>query len=88
MVDHDVVGLYIAVHYAVGVAVVERLQELGDVIPNVIVGKGGVEDLEVCVVDVLKDEGRGLGLDVESRSRWSTVVCPSAVYGVLCLHDF
>ena len=38
MVDHYVVGLDVAVHYAVGVAVVEGFEELEDVVADVVVG--------------------------------------------------
>mmetsp|Transcript_12929 Transcript_12929/g.36903 ORF Transcript_12929/g.36903 Transcript_12929/m.36903 type:complete len:382 (-) Transcript_12929:17-1162(-) len=64
VVDHDVVGLHVAVHDAVGVAIIQRLEQLEDVVPDVVVRQGGVQDLEVGVVHVLEDEGGGLALRV------------------------
>ena len=64
VVDHHVVRLDVAVHHAVGVAVVQRLEQLEDVVPDVVVRQGRVQDLEVGVVHVLKDEGGGLALRV------------------------
>jgi hypothetical protein len=51
-------------HHTVGVAVVERLEKLKDVITNIIIREGGIQDLEVRVVNVFEDEGRGLGLRI------------------------
>mmetsp|Transcript_8091 Transcript_8091/g.20738 ORF Transcript_8091/g.20738 Transcript_8091/m.20738 type:complete len:348 (-) Transcript_8091:212-1255(-) len=62
MVDHHIVWLHIPVHDAQRMAVVQRLEQLQDVVPHVVVGEGGVEDLEVGVVHVLEDEAGRLGL--------------------------
>jgi hypothetical protein len=64
VVDHHVVRLDVAVHHAVGVAVVQSLEQLEDVVPDVVVRQGRVQDLEVGVVHVLEDEGGGLALRV------------------------
>jgi len=50
------------VHDTARVAEVERLEELEDVVAHVKVGEPGVKHLEVDVVDVLKNDGRRLGL--------------------------
>mmetsp|Transcript_51395 Transcript_51395/g.111835 ORF Transcript_51395/g.111835 Transcript_51395/m.111835 type:complete len:285 (-) Transcript_51395:240-1094(-) len=64
VVDHDVVRLHVAVHDAVGMAVLERLEQLVDVVAHVVVCERGVERAEVGVVDVLEDERGRLGLRV------------------------
>lgn len=62
VVDHDVVRLDIAVHDALGVTEIKRLQQLIYVVAHVVIGEFGVEVAEVGVVDVLEDEGGSLAL--------------------------
>ncbi len=62
MVDHNVMRLHIAVHDALAVAEVQRLEELEDVVPHVDVVELGVQRAEVRVVDVLEDKRRGFAL--------------------------
>jgi hypothetical protein len=38
VINHDVVGFNIAVHDSIGVTVIQSLEELENVVPNVIVG--------------------------------------------------
>ena len=78
VVDHDVVRLDVSVHDAVRVAVVQGLEELENVIANVVVGEGGVEYLEVRVIDVLEDEGGGFGLRVADHIEELNYVLPTA----------
>lgn len=54
--------LDIAVHDALRVAVVQRLEQLVDVVAHVQVAQRGVQHLEVRVVDVLKHQRGRLGL--------------------------
>jgi len=63
MVDHDVVGLNITMHDALGVAVVKCLQDFKHVEPDVKVVETLVELAEVSVarVNELGDDGRRLG---------------------------
>jgi len=62
VVNHNVVWLDVAVHDSPGVAKVEGLDDLADVIADVLVAESRVEDLEVGVVDVLKHKRGYLGL--------------------------
>ena len=62
MIDHNVMRFYVSVHDALAVAVVERLEEFVDVVAHIDVVELGVEAPEVGVVDVLKDQRRGLTL--------------------------
>ena len=62
MIDHNVMRFYVSVHDALAVAVVERLEELIDVVAHIDIVELGVEAPEVGVVDVLKDQRRGLTL--------------------------
>jgi len=62
MIDHNVMRLHISVHDALAVTVVERLQQLGDVVPDVQVVELGVEASEVGVVDIFEYERRSLTL--------------------------
>mmetsp|Transcript_87340 Transcript_87340/g.138615 ORF Transcript_87340/g.138615 Transcript_87340/m.138615 type:complete len:249 (+) Transcript_87340:272-1018(+) len=64
VVNHHVVRLHVSVHDSLGVAVVESLENLKDVVPNVVVGQRRVQLLEVRVVDVLKYQARCLGLRI------------------------
>lgn len=77
VVNHDIVGLDVAVHDAARVAKVEGLEELKDVVPHVKVGQARVQDLKVRVFDVLEHErgcfalraGRGERIDGGQFSR-------------------
>ena len=62
VVNHDIVGLYITMHDTIRVAVIQRLQELKNVVSNVIIGQRWIQNLEIRIVDVFKDERRRLGL--------------------------
>lgn len=64
MIDHNIMRLHIAVHDSFAVAVVQSLEELKDVIPDVEVVELGVEAAEVGVVDVLEDQRRCLALQM------------------------
>uniref|UniRef100_A0A182MKF9 C2H2-type domain-containing protein n=1 Tax=Anopheles culicifacies TaxID=139723 RepID=A0A182MKF9_9DIPT len=61
MVDHHVVWLHVTVHDAQAVAVVERLQQLVQIVPNVVIAERLVELLEVGIVHMLEDECRRTG---------------------------
>ena len=54
--------LHVTVHDALAVAVVECLEEFVDVVAHIDVVELGVKAAEVGVVDVLKDQRRGLTL--------------------------
>lgn len=61
VIDHDVVRLDIPMHDSLGVAEVERFENLVDVIANIEVSKCFVERAEVYVasIDEFHDESRG-----------------------------
>ena len=61
MVDHNIVWFDVPVHDAHAVAVVQGLEELVQVVPDVIVSQGLIQLLEISVVHVLKDQGGGSG---------------------------
>lgn len=60
MVDHHIVWLDVSMHDAVGVAKVKSLEQFEEIVPDVVVAESGVQGLEVCVVNVLKNERRSL----------------------------
>mmetsp|Transcript_72137 Transcript_72137/g.88486 ORF Transcript_72137/g.88486 Transcript_72137/m.88486 type:complete len:281 (+) Transcript_72137:214-1056(+) len=64
MINHHIVRLHISVHDSLRMAIVQSLENLKDVVPNVMVRQRRVELLEVRVVDVLKDQAWGLGLRI------------------------
>mmetsp|Transcript_25018 Transcript_25018/g.57619 ORF Transcript_25018/g.57619 Transcript_25018/m.57619 type:complete len:295 (-) Transcript_25018:70-954(-) len=67
VVDHDVVRLHISVHDAVRVAEVQGHQHFINVVPDVQIRKCGIKNLEVGVVDGLKDQARGARLWVPNN---------------------
>ena len=80
VVDHHIVRLHVAVHDPIRVTVVQGLEKLVDVVPNVEVRQRGVQQLEVRVVDVLEDEARGLGLWVTHHvQQLNDVLAPAQV---------
>ena len=54
MVDHNVMRLDIAMHYSLGVAEIQSLQQLVYVVPYIIVNKLRVQRPEIRVVDILE----------------------------------
>ena len=62
MVDHNVMRFDVAVHDPLAVTKVQRLEQLKDVEPHIEVVELRVEAPKVGVVDVLKDQRRGLTL--------------------------
>ena len=78
VVDHHVVRLDVSVHNSIGVAKVQSLQQFEDVIADVVVEQGGVQDFEVRVVDVLEYQGGGLGLWVADDIQQFDDIRPSA----------
>lgn len=78
VIDHDVVRLDIAMHHAVGMAVIQRLQQLVNVVSNVQVGQRGVQHLEIDVVDVLEDQRGGLALRIPDHVEELDDVGPAA----------
>mmetsp|Transcript_30918 Transcript_30918/g.52835 ORF Transcript_30918/g.52835 Transcript_30918/m.52835 type:complete len:331 (+) Transcript_30918:505-1497(+) len=64
VIDHDIVRLHVPVHDSIGMTVIERLEQFEDVIPNIVVREGGVQYLEIGIVDMLEDEGGSLGLRI------------------------
>lgn len=67
MINHDVMGLHIAVHDTLAVTEVQRLEELVDVEADIIVREAGVQGAEIGVVDSLKHQARSLALVVPNN---------------------
>jgi hypothetical protein len=62
VINHDVVGFHVSVHYALAVAVIQRLQQLQDVVTNIVVLELRVEAPEIRVVDIFEYQRRRLAL--------------------------
>mmetsp|Transcript_51577 Transcript_51577/g.144122 ORF Transcript_51577/g.144122 Transcript_51577/m.144122 type:complete len:263 (-) Transcript_51577:113-901(-) len=62
VVDGDVAGLHIPVHHALGMRIIQGLEELENVMADVVVRESRVQPLRVCVLDKLKNQARLLGL--------------------------
>jgi hypothetical protein len=62
MIDHNVMRLDVSVHDALAVTVVERLEQLEDVVADIDVVKLWVEAAEVGIVDMFENEGRSFTL--------------------------
>lgn len=60
MINHHVVRLHVAMHDAVRMCKVQRLQQLVDIIADIVVAQRRIEDLEVGVLYIFEDEGRSL----------------------------
>ena len=69
VVDHDVVGLYISVHDAFGVAEVKGLQHFVNVEANVLARERFVQSAEIYIasIHVLHDERRCLGHGISNN---------------------
>ena len=67
MIDHNVMRFHVSVHDALAVAVVERLEELVDVVAYIDIVELGVEAPEIGVVDVLEDQRWSLTLQATKR---------------------
>ena len=78
VVNHDVVWLHVPMHDPVGMTIIESLEELKDVEANVEIGKRRVEDFEVGVVDMLKDERWRFGLWIADDVEKLNNVCSAA----------
>ena len=61
VINHHIVRLHIAVHDAHGVTILESLQQLVNVVPDVVIRQRGIQRLEVKVVDVLEDQAWSFG---------------------------
>mmetsp|Transcript_4296 Transcript_4296/g.9737 ORF Transcript_4296/g.9737 Transcript_4296/m.9737 type:complete len:330 (-) Transcript_4296:185-1174(-) len=64
VINHDIVRLDIPMHDAIGMTIIQRLEKLKYVVPNIIIREGGVQNLEIGIVHMLEDEGGGLGLGI------------------------
>jgi hypothetical protein len=56
VINHDIMGFDVTVHDSIRMAIVQSLQKLKDVIPNVEIGQSWIQNLEVGVVDMFKDK--------------------------------
>jgi hypothetical protein len=54
VVDHDIVGFYISVHYALAMAEIQRFQQLKDVVANIVVLELGIQASEIGIVDIFE----------------------------------
>ena len=64
MINHDIVRLDIPVHDAFAMAEVQRLEELEDVEPHIVVHKSRIQRPEVCVVHVLENQTGSFALTI------------------------
>jgi hypothetical protein len=62
MIDHNVMRFHVAMHDALAVTKVQRLEQLQDVVSHVEIVELGVERSEVGVVDIFEDQRRCLAL--------------------------
>jgi hypothetical protein len=54
VVDHDIMGLNISVHYTLAMAEIQRLQQLINIVADVVVLELGIQASEVGVVDIFE----------------------------------
>jgi uncharacterized protein (DUF433 family) len=67
MIDHDVMGFHISVHDTLAVTEVQRLEQLIDVEPDIVVREARVQGTEIGVVDCLENQARSLALVVPNN---------------------
>jgi len=78
MVNHHVVRLNISVHDSISVTMVKSKEDFIDVIANICIRERGIENLEVGIVDVLKNEAGSLALRVSHNVKEANDVWPTA----------
>ncbi len=64
VINHDVVRLDIPMHHTIGMAIIQRLEQLKNVVPNIEIRKRRVQNLEIRVVHMLKNETRRFTLRI------------------------
>lgn len=64
MIYHDIVGLHVPMHDAIGMTEIQSLEQLEYVISNIVIRQRWIQNLEIGVVDVFKDQGRSFGLRI------------------------
>lgn len=62
MIDHNVMRFDVSVHDTLAMTVIERFEELEDVVAYVNVIELGVQAAEVGVIDMFEDQRRSLAL--------------------------
>jgi hypothetical protein len=55
MIDHNVMRFHISVHDALAMAVVESLEQLKNIVPDIDIVEFGIQTSEVGIIDVFED---------------------------------
>mmetsp|Transcript_14032 Transcript_14032/g.21715 ORF Transcript_14032/g.21715 Transcript_14032/m.21715 type:complete len:307 (+) Transcript_14032:338-1258(+) len=62
MINHDIVRLDIPMHHPIRMTIIQRLEQLKYIIPNIIIRQGRIQYLEIGIIHMLKNQRGGLGL--------------------------
>mmetsp|Transcript_28940 Transcript_28940/g.41358 ORF Transcript_28940/g.41358 Transcript_28940/m.41358 type:complete len:280 (+) Transcript_28940:342-1181(+) len=64
MINHDIMRLDIPMHHPIRMTIIQRLEQLKYIIPNIIITQRRVQYLEVGIIHMLKDQRGGLALRI------------------------
>mmetsp|Transcript_24785 Transcript_24785/g.44546 ORF Transcript_24785/g.44546 Transcript_24785/m.44546 type:complete len:298 (-) Transcript_24785:194-1087(-) len=64
VINHDIMRLDIPMHHPIGVTIIQRLEKLKNIIPNIIIRERGIQNLEIGIIHMLKDKRGSLGLGI------------------------
>mmetsp|Transcript_11268 Transcript_11268/g.24451 ORF Transcript_11268/g.24451 Transcript_11268/m.24451 type:complete len:303 (+) Transcript_11268:518-1426(+) len=78
VIDHHIVRLHIPVHHPIGMTVIQRLEKLKYVIPNIIIRQRRIQYLKVGIIHMFENQTGGLALRIPHHIQQLNDVRPAA----------